>query len=117
MCPELRCPLSGCCPGNLSEHGTGHQAGAVFFSSVGWTARNPILALASLGLIPADAAAHLSTASRWCLVIAMAGIGINTSLGEIRELGYRPAAILVDTTVFIAALGLTGALLLFTPAR
>jgi len=76
-----------------------------------------LVALSSLGLIPANAEAHLSTLSRWCLVIAMAGIGINTSLGEIKELGYRPAVVLVGTTVFIAALGLAGALLLFTPAK
>ena len=92
--------------------GSGRQRVPVFV--IGFMA---LVGLSSLGLIPADAAAHLSTASRWCLVIAMVGIGINTSLGEIRELGYRPAAILVGTTVFIAALGLTGASLLFTPAR
>lgn len=92
--------------------GGGRQRVPVFV--VGFTA---LVVLSSLGLIPADAEAHLSTASRWCLVIAMAGIGINTSLGEIRELGYRPAAILVGATVFIAVLGLAGALLLFPPAK
>jgi uncharacterized integral membrane protein (TIGR00698 family) len=76
-----------------------------------------LVLLGSLGLIPAEAAPHLSAASRWCLVIAMAGIGISTSLGEIRELGYRPAIVLVGSTAVIAVLGLAGALLLFAPGR
>ena len=47
----------------------------------------------------------------------MAGIGISTSLGEIRELGYRPAIVLVGATAAIGVLGLSGALLLFAPGR
>jgi uncharacterized integral membrane protein (TIGR00698 family) len=76
-----------------------------------------LVALGSLGLIPSQAASYLSGTSRWCLVIAMAGIGINTSLGQIRQLGYRPAVVLVGSTVAIAVVGLAAALLLFAPAR
>jgi uncharacterized membrane protein YadS len=47
----------------------------------------------------------------------MAGIGINTSLGQIRQLGYRPAVVLVGSTVAIAVFGLAAALLLFAPGR
>jgi uncharacterized integral membrane protein (TIGR00698 family) len=64
----------------------------------------------SFGIIPAEAAVHLSELSRWCLVIAMAAIGISTALGEIRELGYRPAMVLIGATAVIAFFGLAGAL-------
>lgn len=66
----------------------------------------------SVGLIPAAVANALSDASRWCLVIAMGAIGIKTSLKELQELGYRPAAVLVGSTIFIGAWGLIGALLI-----
>jgi len=75
-----------------------------------------LVALGSFGVIPAEVSTQLSSLSRWCLVIAMAAIGINTSLGEIRNLGYRPAVVLIGCTAFIAILGLAGALLLM-PAR
>jgi uncharacterized integral membrane protein (TIGR00698 family) len=76
-----------------------------------------LVALGSFGLIPSQVASWLSGASRWCLVIAMAGIGIHTSLGQIRQLGYRPAVVLVGSTVAIALFGLAAALLLFAPSR
>jgi uncharacterized membrane protein YadS len=76
-----------------------------------------LVALGSFGLIPSKVASYLSGASRWCLVIAMAGIGIHTSLGQIRQLGYRPAVVLVGSTVAIAVFGLAAALLLFAPGR
>ncbi len=72
-----------------------------------------LVALASLGLIPPDVGNHASAASRWCLMIAMAGIGMTTSFGEIRALGFRPAIVLLGCTAFIAILGLCGALFLF----
>lgn len=74
-----------------------------------------LVAVSSLSVIPAEAAARLSELSRWCLVVAMAGIGLSTSLGEIRELGYRPAVVLLGCTAFIAVVGLCGAWLFFSP--
>jgi uncharacterized integral membrane protein (TIGR00698 family) len=66
----------------------------------------------SLDFIPAIAAPHLADLSRWCLVAAMAAIGILTALGEIRGLGYKPALLLTGLTVAIAVFGLMGTLLL-----
>lgn len=74
-----------------------------------------LIAAGSLGLIPAEIGSALSSTSRWCLIIAMAAIGINTSLGEIRRLGYRPAVILIGATIVIGAFGLAAAILLFAP--
>jgi uncharacterized integral membrane protein (TIGR00698 family) len=64
----------------------------------------------SFGFIPADVAPHLADLSRWCLVTAMAAIGIHTALGEIRALGYKPALLLTGLTVAIAAFGWAGTL-------
>jgi len=76
-----------------------------------------LVALGSVGLIPPEATAWLSGTSRWCLITAMAGIGISTSLGQIRQLGYRPAVVLVGATAVIAVFGLASALLLFPSGR
>lgn len=76
-----------------------------------------LVAASSLNIVPTEVATHLSALSRWCLVIAMAGIGLGTSLGEIRDLGYRPAVVLLGCTAFIAVLGVCGAWLLFVPGK
>lgn len=76
-----------------------------------------LVGLGSFGVIPPELATALSSTSRWCLITAMAGIGISTSLGQIRQLGYRPAVVLVGATAAIAFFGLAGALLLFPSSR
>ncbi|ANN62062.1 hypothetical protein A9174_34720 (plasmid) [Mesorhizobium loti NZP2037] len=57
----------------------------------------------SVGLIPAQASAALADASRWALVIAIAGLGMKTSLKDFFEVGPRAMAIIVAETVWIAA--------------
>lgn len=42
--------------------------------------------------------------SRWCLVTAIAALGMKTSLKALLEVGWRPATLLVSETVFLAAL-------------
>jgi uncharacterized integral membrane protein (TIGR00698 family) len=47
-----------------------------------------------------------STFSRWCLVTAIAALGMKTRLGEIAEIGWRPVMLMVVETIFIAAIAL-----------
>lgn len=63
-------------------------------------------------LIPAPAVSWLNTLSRACLVTAIAALGVKTSFQSLVELGWRPVAMLVAETVWIAAL-VMGSLLLF----
>lgn len=58
--------------------------------------------LASFGLVPAKVSNELSVASRWCLVIAIAALGVKTSLQEIVSLGWKPIVLMVAETAFIA---------------
>ena len=43
-------------------------------------------------------------ASRWCLVIAICAIGMKTELKQIVSVGFRPIALMIGETVFLAAL-------------
>ena len=47
-----------------------------------------------------------STASRWCLVAAIAALGIKTHFSEIAEIGWKPVVLMILETLLIAALGL-----------
>jgi uncharacterized integral membrane protein (TIGR00698 family) len=58
----------------------------------------------SAGLVPRTAADYLNHASRWCLVIAIAALGMKTSLAAMGKLGWRPIALMMVETVFLAAL-------------
>ena len=64
-----------------------------------------VLAIAnSLGLVPAGAADAMGQISRWCLVAAIAALGMKTSLEEFAALGWRPLALVVGATLFLLAL-------------
>ncbi len=65
----------------------------------------------SLGLVPPEVASVLNDASRWCLVIAIAALGIKTSLQEMAAVGWRPILLVVAETLYLAAFVL--AVLLF----
>ena len=71
-----------------------------------------LVVLNSVGFVPAGAGNVLAGASRWCLVVAIAALGVKTSLADLARLGWQPVAMLVAETVFIAALVLGGAALL-----
>jgi len=60
----------------------------------------------SLLPIPAIIQEAGSTASRWCLVAAIAALGMKTKLGDIVEIGWKPVLLMVIETIFIAALAL-----------
>jgi uncharacterized integral membrane protein (TIGR00698 family) len=65
-----------------------------------------IVLLNSLGLVPAEVQQALGDASRWCIVISIAALGVKTSLRSLVEVGRRAIALMVAETVFIGAAGL-----------
>jgi uncharacterized integral membrane protein (TIGR00698 family) len=72
-----------------------------------------LVILNSLGVLPTQVASGLSDLSRWCLVIAIAALGVKTSFGQLAQLGWQPVAMIVGETLFIAVVVL-GAVMLFT---
>jgi len=55
----------------------------------------------SFGVIPPQVDAAINTASRACLVTAIAALGVKTSFQALAELGWRPVVMLVAETVWI----------------
>jgi uncharacterized integral membrane protein (TIGR00698 family) len=66
----------------------------------------------SLGVIPAAMATAASDLSRWCLVTAIAALGIKTSLEKLAVVGWKPVALMAGETLFLAVLVLAAVLLL-----
>lgn len=63
-----------------------------------------VLAIASsLGWIPASVTPVLSDVSRYCLIVAIAAVGLKTSLLEMKKVGTRALALLCAETAFLAA--------------
>jgi uncharacterized integral membrane protein (TIGR00698 family) len=58
----------------------------------------------SLGIIPMPALAALKGISRWCLVTAIAALGMKTSLKAMADVGGRAIGLIVAETVFLALL-------------
>lgn len=42
--------------------------------------------------------------SRWCLLVAIAAIGLKTEIGQLRVVGFKPVLLMIGETVFLAAL-------------
>ena len=61
-----------------------------------------LVAANSFGAVPAQAQAVAGSVSAWALVIAIAALGVKTSFEKIVQLGWRPIALLVSETAFIA---------------
>jgi uncharacterized integral membrane protein (TIGR00698 family) len=61
-----------------------------------------IVLLNSVHLIPPAVQGWLGDASRWCIVVAIAALGIKTSLVALGHVGPRAIALMVAETVFIA---------------
>jgi uncharacterized integral membrane protein (TIGR00698 family) len=71
-----------------------------------------LAAVNSAGWVPPQAGDWLAGFSRWCLVAAIAGLGVMTSFGELAALGWRPVIMMVAETLFIGVLILAGLLYL-----
>ena len=62
----------------------------------------------SVGWVPMDANTFLTPVSSWCLLTAVAALGVKTSLKSLTEVGPAPVSVLVLQTVLIAALVMGG---------
>ncbi len=60
-----------------------------------------LVAVNSLGFIAPPLAKTLAVTSRWCLVCAIAALGMKTSLGELAKIGWRPLILMTLETVFL----------------
>jgi uncharacterized integral membrane protein (TIGR00698 family) len=62
-----------------------------------------IVILNSLHLIPQRVQTVMSDASRWCIVTAIAALGVKTSLAALAKLGGRAVGLMAAETIFIAS--------------
>ena len=62
-----------------------------------------LLVLASAGMIAPPVGAALNGLSRACLVVAIAAVGLKTSLLEVRKVGLRAALLLAAEALFLVA--------------
>ena len=63
----------------------------------------------SLHWVPPPLITAMQDTSRWCLVVAIPGLGVKTSIQQLAQVGWRPIAVLLANTVFLAVFA--GALL------
>jgi uncharacterized integral membrane protein (TIGR00698 family) len=69
-----------------------------------------LVAIGSLGWLPKPAVDAASDVSRWCLVAAVAALGMKTSFGALVKVGWKPVLLIVLETAWIGALVLTATL-------
>jgi uncharacterized integral membrane protein (TIGR00698 family) len=67
-----------------------------------------LAAINSLGLVPTWLSAGLGDVSRWALLIAIAAVGMKTSLRTILDVGGQAIALIVAETIFLAGFILLG---------
>jgi len=60
----------------------------------------------SLDVLPAPVHDTLVSVSRWCLVTAVAAVGLSTSLREIAKVGWPPVVIALSATLALLTFGL-----------
>jgi uncharacterized integral membrane protein (TIGR00698 family) len=63
-----------------------------------------IATLNSFGVIPEPVRAALTGISRWCLVAAIAAVGVRTVLTKLMQIGGQAVTMIVLETLFVAAL-------------
>ena len=63
-----------------------------------------LVALNSFNIIPPAVTKLGADVSQWCLVAAVAALGTKTRLRELASIGFKPVALMVGETVFLAAL-------------
>lgn len=62
-----------------------------------------LVAVNSLGYVPAEVGKGLSDFSRLCLVVAISALGIKTSFQQLAKAGWRPFTLLLVETLWMAA--------------
>jgi uncharacterized integral membrane protein (TIGR00698 family) len=63
-----------------------------------------LVVLNSLGVLPKPVVAAAGEVSRWCLVVAIAALGMKTSFKALIAAGWRPVAVMVLETLWIGGL-------------
>jgi uncharacterized membrane protein YadS len=63
-----------------------------------------LVAINSTGWLPAALPAAGTDISSWCLVAAIAAIGMKTQLRDLATVGLKPVLLMVGETVFLALL-------------
>jgi uncharacterized integral membrane protein (TIGR00698 family) len=66
----------------------------------------------SLGWVPTAAHTILTPVSSWCLLTAVAALGVKTSLKSLADVGPAPVGVMVIQTLLLAALVLGGLMLI-----
>jgi uncharacterized membrane protein YadS len=51
-----------------------------------------------------EVAIFMVETSRWCLIVAMVGLGMKSSFKELAAMGWRPLVLMIAETVFLAVL-------------
>ncbi|AUJ63526.1 hypothetical protein B9057_04025 [Aestuarium zhoushanense] len=74
------------------------------FFVIGFSA---LVVAGSYGLVPEPIKVALLNMSRWFLVIAIAGLGMKTSLGKLGDVGFSAIALICTLTVILAVFALT----------
>lgn len=62
-----------------------------------------IVAINSTGVVPDNILEGMTLLSRWCLIVAMVGLGMKASFKELSCMGWKPVVLLVSETLFLAA--------------
>src|SRR5262245_32107027 len=65
-----------------------------------------LAAVSSLLSVPAVIKDGGATASRWCLVTAVAALGIKTHIREMLDIGWKPVVLMIAETLIIGVLGI-----------
>lgn len=65
-----------------------------------------LVAINSTGWLPASLVGAGTDVSRWLLVVAIAAIGMKTHLKELATVGFKPVALMLGETLFLAVLAL-----------
>lgn len=65
-----------------------------------------LVAINSAGLLPKPVTEAANDVSRWCLVTAIAALGMKTSFKDLAAVGWKPIALMLSETAWIAAVTL-----------
>lgn len=90
----------------MISRASGSEPGAKRPPLLPWFAVGFVLlaAINSTGWVPAVLQTAGNELSRWCLVIAIAALGMKTQLKQLATVGIKPILLMVGETMFLAAL-------------
>lgn len=71
-----------------------------------------LIIINSFGLLPGRTDVVLSELARWCLVVAVAGLGVKTSIKELVGMGHTPVIVLIVQTLSLAGFAWFGLMII-----